>query len=150
MRPKKSFGVDSSEELKEIDVEKLVKDTREILKGSVSEGTLTDIDKQIDIKEGNECNLYENSIKHAKNKRILKDNNNAENDIAPSKKICKCDTNAEGSRSGTEFLVEEGKESFETARKKLEKRFPSIVFLGTGSSIPSKYRNVSSILLHVR
>lgn len=30
------------------------------------------------------------------------------------------------------------------------KNFPSCIFLGTSSSIPSKYRNVSSILLNLK
>ena len=31
-----------------------------------------------------------------------------------------------------------------------DKEFPEIVFLGTGSSMPSKGRNVSAILVHTR
>ena len=150
LRPKKTFGVDSSDELKQIDVGQLVKDTKEILKGSVSEGILTDINKQIDSKEENDRNLYENSTKDAKNKRTLKDNNETQIDTVPAKMICKCDTYAEDSRSGTKVLVDGMKDSFETEGNRLEERFPSVVFMGTGSSIPSRYRNVSSILLHMR
>ena len=148
LRPKKTFGVDSSDELKQIDVEQLVKDTREILKGSFSERILTDVNKQ--IKEENDQNIYENSIKDSKNKRTLKDDNDTQIDTVPAKMICKCNTYAEDSRSGTKVLVDERKDSFETEGNRLEERFPIVVFMGTGSSIPSRYRNVSSILLHMR
>jgi len=147
LRPKKTFGVDSSDELKQIDVEQLVKDTREILKGSFSERILTDVNKQ--IKEENDQNIYENSIKDSKNKRTLKDDNDTQIDTVPAKMICKCNTYAEDSRSGTKVLVDERKDSFETEGNRLEERFPIVVFMGTGSSIPSRYRNVSSILLHM-
>ena len=70
--------------------------------------------------------------------------------MCPARKVIKCTKNAKDVHSCTQLHAAESKSSFATERSRVQKRVPCVVFLGTGSSIPSKYRNVSSILLHTR
>ena len=147
LRPKKSFGVDSSDELKQIDIEQLVKETMEILSGSSHE------ERSADKKKGNEdlgTNGCETLKKDTSHKRILENSKDDQFEISPARKICKCVGNPRDVHSSSKLLAGEEKASFTIEGSKTESRFPYVVFLGTGSSIPSKYRNVSSILLHAR
>ena len=67
-------------------------------------------------------------------------------------KICKCNASSQlGNKLGTADANESSSTCCcSTASSEKAPRYPRVVFLGTGSCIPSKYRNVSSILIHTR
>ena len=152
LRPKKAFGFDSSDELKPIDVGQIVQETLELL--SVEPNSERTVRDKGDVSEcqankaNNEEMNQEHAIKSAKCKRTMKDDdNNVEDEIVPASKICRCATNTKDVHLCS-ALAKEDKCNLISSGNKHNARFPFVVFLGTGSSIPSKYRNVTSILLH--
>lgn len=145
LRPKKAFGFDSSNDLTPMDTEKIVFDTLEILRNGIAEGASANTADSNVTRKFNADSYDECSMRSMNVKRNIKEDND-EHEFAPPKKICKCSSfNTEDQASGNE----ERKCTCESDKNN-RNRFPFVVFLGTGSSIPSKYRNVTSILLHSR
>ncbi len=176
LRPSAEMGPDESEALKRIEAGVAVEEALAVLKefeGSLegqSELETTTNRDDIIADSGSEAGLRSNSdvrksavevngnIEHSvcsdqtmvgeKRKRdssCIPDEKNIE---TLSAKMNKCEPkmmNGKAGREGDRFV-----ESCNCPRVASEvvEKYPRIVFLGTGASIPSKYRNVSSILIH--
>lgn len=174
LRPLSQIGPDDSEVLKEIEVGSIVKealdilnefeisvDTKNVKNGDHDEGKIHFVDEICEKSQDKESlngndgefrtlKVSKNIDEHVGEKRKRSESEKDDNITFLSPKICKCNGI---SNDNKEFNGEEINRCIlecncPQLEKTDDKKHPKIVFLGTGSSIPSKYRNVSSILIH--
>lgn len=141
LRPQKSFGIDLSDQLKPIDTHSIICETLDVLRDSPCEEEFTIGENSKSAQEGKDATELRESMK--KRSAVQEGVGGCESEIAPPSKICKCIANDDGGRTSIRHCSE-------SERSGMGRKFPFVVFLGTGASIPSKYRNVTSILLHTR
>ena len=151
LRPKNILGCDTSEELKFIDVDVIMKESFNKLMEFDDKNVLKTKSDYAGLEADSLDNLSDLRTTRKRHVELLKEEERTE----PHKcKICKCSSQTE---------VESLEDSLPSVDKcdcpdavalergtKQPSRYPRIVVLGTGSSIPSKYRNVTAILFHIR
>eukprot|EP00795_Rhopilema_esculentum_P009410 gene9410-17122_t len=154
LRPQSTLGIDPSDELKAIDTKSIIQEAKSALwvagyynrdnfdagNGSFGIGVET-----IDAENRN---MKENI--HSKRERDTDEKISEESNVdCPAAKICKCtpEDNDFPSKNNDHTRTDSCHES-NCSRINHNCKFPKIVMLGTGSSMPSKYRNVSSILIN--
>ena len=151
LRPKSILGYDSSEELRFIDVDVMMKESFDKLIEFDDKNVLKTTADYTGLEADNADSLLDLRTTRKRHVESLKEEELTE----PRKyKICKCSSQTE-TASLIDSLPSVNKCDCPDAVKlergvKWPSRYPRIVFLGTGSSIPSKYRNVTAILLHIR
>ena len=138
LRPVQQQGFDRSETLQKKDFDTLVEETQTLLARKLNESVATDL-----VQTGHDRTGFASSATSA---RSLSTSSSAESiDLIRSPKRNLFSKFQNPVRDilhavGAPFLTSE-----EVAHKDYE-----VVFLGTGASIPSKYRNVSSTLINMR
>eukprot|EP00794_Sanderia_malayensis_P008752 gene8751-9687_t len=160
LRPLSQLGPDYSEVLGDIEAELIVEEALVALRefeSSQSNGKVdnesNERNKNRNVAQSSESNAIEDSTVVGKDnvcdevgaKRRRPDNEGKERNGVVQLKVSKFDNKAGGEINDESDICNcINGNTFEDA----DCKYPEIVFLGTGSSIPSKYRNVSSILVH--
>ena len=157
LRPQTTLGIDPSDQLKAVDMNSIIEEAKSALRvagyynrdnshagqGSFGAGVETFHTENRNLKE----NIH-TKRKRDTNGRISKESNVD----CPAAKICKCtpEKNECPSKNIDHQRTDCCYEYNSCSRMNHNFKFPKIVMLGTGSSMPSKYRNVSSILINAR
>ena len=153
LRPVKQQGFDRSETLLKVDFDSLVETTQTLLASKLKKSVATDlVEKGHDSTEfassatsvrslSTSCSAGSTDLIRSPNRNLFSKLQN------PGKEILDA--------VGVPFLASEEtgislKELIQVKSRQVTHKDYEVVFLGTGASLPSKYRNVSSTLINMR